>query len=148
MRKPEKNTIKRAKALRRRMTDAEVIIWSRLRGRFFGDFRFRRQHPIGPYIADFACVMHRLVIEIGGDTHSTEREIDHDRRREGYLKTRGWFVFRVTNEDVYRRLDMVLEGIALHMPPPRPMGGVGLRKVHRTFRGRPPPPLTGEERLY
>jgi very-short-patch-repair endonuclease len=123
MRGLERETLKRAKVLRSRMTDAEVILWSRLRGRRLGPYRFRRQHPIGPYIADFACVMHRLVVEVDGGTHSTDEEIAYDCRRERYLSTRGWYVFRVTNEDVYKRLDMVLEGICLHMPPPRPSAG-------------------------
>jgi very-short-patch-repair endonuclease len=123
MRNPERKTFRRAKQLRRRMTDAEVILWSRLRGRIFGGYRFRRQHPIGPYIADFACVIHRLVIEVDGDTHSTGTELEHDQRREAYMTSRGWRHFRITNEDVYKRLDIVLEGICLHMPPPRPSGG-------------------------
>jgi very-short-patch-repair endonuclease len=123
MRDPERRTIKRAKDLRRRMTDAEVILWSRLRGHVFNGFRFRRQHAIGPYIADFACVLSRLVVEVDGNTHSTDAELDHDRRRDAYLRSRGWYMFRVTNEDVYKRLDSVLEGICLHMPPPRPAGG-------------------------
>ena len=119
MRNPERKTIKRAKKLRRQMTDAEVILWSQLRRRAADGFRFRRQHPIGPYVADFACAMSRLVIEVDGRTHSTDAELEHDRRRERYLKSRGWQVFRVTNEDVYKRLDTVIEGIFLHMPPPR-----------------------------
>ena len=123
MRDLERESISRAKVLRSKMTDAEVILWSRLRPRTFGPYRIRRQHPIGPYIADFACVMHRLVIEVDGDTHSTDAELEHDRRRDDYLKSRGWTIFRVTNEDVFKRLDMVLEGIVRHMPPPRPSGG-------------------------
>ncbi|HEY0282345.1 MAG TPA: endonuclease domain-containing protein [Rhizomicrobium sp.] len=123
MRDSERRTTKRAKKLRRHMTDAEVILWSRLRGRAAEGFRFRRQHPIGPYIADFACAMTRLIVEVDGGTHSTDAELDHDRHRDAFLKSRGWRLFRVTNEDVYKRLDSVLEGICLHMPPPRPTGG-------------------------
>jgi len=123
MRGLERGTFKKAKVLRSQMTDAEVILWSRLRGHRFGSYRFRRQHPIGPYIADFACAMHRLVVEVDGGTHSTDEEIAYDLRREQYLHTRGWQVFRVTNEDVYKRLDDVLDGIVLHMPPPRPAAG-------------------------
>jgi very-short-patch-repair endonuclease len=123
MRDSERRTIKHAKKLRRHMTDAEVILWSQLRRRTADGFRFRGQHPIGPFIADCACVLPRMVIEVDGDTHSTDAELEHDRRRERYLKSRGWHVFRVTNEDVYNRLDTVIEGIFLHMPPPRPSGG-------------------------
>ena len=123
MRDPERKSIKHAKELRRRMTDAEVILWSRLRRRSFAGFRFRRQHPIGPYIADFASVLSHLVVEVDGGTHSTDAELAHDRHRDAYLKSRGWRVLRVTNEDVYKRLDTLLEGICLHLPPPRPSGG-------------------------
>jgi len=120
---PERYTLKRAKALRSRMTDAEVILWSRLRGNRFRPFRFRRQHPIGPFIVDFACVMHRLVVEVDGGTHGTDEELAYDRRREQYLCTRGWQVLRIRNEDVYKRLDNVLDSIARAMPPPRPSAG-------------------------
>jgi very-short-patch-repair endonuclease len=71
-----------AKALRRRMTRAEVILWSRLRRDAIAGRRFRRQHPIGPYIADFACLPVRLVIEVDGATHGSEDEIKKDRRRD------------------------------------------------------------------
>ena len=108
-------TVGRARKLRKQMTDTEVILWSRLRRHATGDLGFRRQHPIGPFIADFACVPAHLVVEVDGDTHSTNDEIEHDRRRDLYMKARGWRVLRVTNEDVYKRLDMVIEGIAIHL---------------------------------
>jgi len=53
---------------------------------------------------------------VDGDTHATDAEVEYNRRRELFLKSRGWRVFRVTNEDVYKRLENVLEGIFLHMP--------------------------------
>jgi very-short-patch-repair endonuclease len=112
MRDSRHKSIRRAQSLRKRMTDAEVILWSRLRRDVADGFRFRRQHPVGPYIADFACVPARLVVEVDGDTHSTDDELEHDRRRDLYMKARGWQVLRVTNEDVYKRLDMVIEGVA------------------------------------
>jgi len=102
------------------MTDAERILWSRLRRKSFdGKNRFRRQHPIGPYIADFACVAAWLVVEVDGDTHGTEEKIVHDKRRDAFMRARGWRVVRVTNLDVYKNLDVVLEGIwrALALPP-------------------------------
>src|SRR5437016_2315193 len=78
------------------------------------------KHPIGPYVADFACVPARLIVEVDGETHSTVAELAHDQRRDAYLRTRGWYVFRVTNEDVYKSLDSVLDGIVRFLPPPRP----------------------------
>jgi very-short-patch-repair endonuclease len=103
-------TLVRARVLRRRLTDAETILWSRLRDGL-GGVRFRRQHPIGPYIADFACVSSRLVIEIDGATHGSDQERAHDSRRGAYLCSRSWQIIRVTNDDVYRSLDAVLEWI-------------------------------------
>ncbi|HEX4160581.1 MAG TPA: endonuclease domain-containing protein [Rhizomicrobium sp.] len=106
-------TLSRARALRRKMTGAETLLWSQLR-RGKSGMRFRRQHPIGPYIADFACVPARLVIEIDGATHSTEMEVRHDAQRDAFLRTRSWRVVRLTNDDVYRSLDAVLELIWQH----------------------------------
>lgn len=113
------------------MTDAETILWSRLRRDAVMGHRFRRQHPIGPYVADFACVTANLVVEIDGATHSRDAEVAHDRRRDAFLRARGWRVFRVQNSDIYKNLDGVLEGIARHVPPPRRTAG--------------PPPQAGEE---
>jgi len=95
------------------MTDAEVIMWSRLRDTPFG-MRFRRQHPIGPYIGDFACPMARLIVEVDGGTHSTAAELAYDQRRDAYLRRRGWRVLRVSNLDVYRNLGGVLDEISLY----------------------------------
>ncbi|MBU6297249.1 MAG: endonuclease domain-containing protein [Alphaproteobacteria bacterium] len=115
MRDSQHTSVHRARNLRKRMTDAELILWSRLRRHEANDLHFRKQHPIGPYIADFACTQEHLVVEVDGDTHSTDAEREHDRKRDYYLKSHGWRVFRVTNEDVYKRLDGVLEGILLHI---------------------------------
>lgn len=105
------------------MTEAEVILWSRLRRKAVHGRSFRRQHPIGPYIADFACRSARLVIEVDGATHSTDHEIAYDKKRDEYMTARGWRVFRISNMDVYRNLDDVLDVIFRAVPPPRPSGG-------------------------
>ena len=112
-RKDELRSRRFARTLRKQMTDAEVILWSRLRDTPFG-MRFRRQHPIGPYIGDFACPMARLVIEVDGGTHSTPSEVAYDRSRDAYLRRLGWRVLRVTNLDVYRNLGGVLDEISLY----------------------------------
>ena len=111
------------------MTNAEVILWSRLRFWPSPQFKFRRQHPIGIYIADFACVAARLVVEVDGATHSSDKELRHDAVRDLYLVERGWRIVRVTNEDVYKRLGSTLDYIASELPPPS-----------RRLRGGPPPP--------
>ena len=116
LRDSKPKTVYRARVLRKRMTDAEIVLWSRLRRGTANGLHFCKQHPIGPYIVVFACTQTHLVVEVDGDTHSTDAELEHDRKREVYLTSHGWRVFRVTNEDVYRRLDSVIEGIFLHMP--------------------------------
>jgi very-short-patch-repair endonuclease len=114
MRKPEHKSRPLAKRLRKRMTNAEIILWSRLRGNE-RDHLFRRQHPIGPYVADFACVRKRIVIEVGGATHSGSRELAHDRQRNKFMKSRGWRVMRVLNTDIFHHIDAVLSAIfAIH----------------------------------
>ena len=93
------------------MTDAEVILWSRLRRNAIDGRRFRRQHPIGPYIADFVCLPVRLVVEVDGATHSTDDEIRHDERRDAYLRRCRFRVLRFWNREVYENLDGVLDAI-------------------------------------
>ncbi|SDM27929.1 Very-short-patch-repair endonuclease [Maricaulis salignorans] len=103
---------KLAKRLRREMTNAEVKLWVHLRKRDLCGHRFRRQHPIGPYVADFACVALKLIVEVDGGTHGTPEEIAHDRRRTRFLEAQGWTVIRCFNVDVYSNLDGVLTQIA------------------------------------
>ena len=110
-RKHEQRSIAFAKRLRRTMTNAEVILWSKLRRDQMHGLRFRRQHPIGPYVADFACTTAMLVIEVDGETHHTLEQLFHDARRREYLVTRGWHEFRVAKRDVYDNLDDVLDAI-------------------------------------
>jgi very-short-patch-repair endonuclease len=97
------------------MTSAEILLWQRLRELPF-EMRFRRQHPIGPYIVDFACPMRRLVVELDGATHSTDDQVTHDTVREKYLSARGWHILRCQNQDVYDHIDGVMETI-LRMAP-------------------------------
>ncbi|MEE2525397.1 DUF559 domain-containing protein [Hyphobacterium sp. HN65] len=126
MRKSEQRSRAFAKRLRNNLTNAETILWSRLRRGGLNGQKFRRQHPIGPYIVDFACIQARLVVEVDGATHSTPDEVAYDRRRTRFLRKHGWFVYRATNPDIYENLNGVLEGIAAHLPPP-------------PLRGPPPP---------
>ncbi|WP_083898902.1 endonuclease domain-containing protein [Robiginitomaculum antarcticum] len=100
-----------AKHLRKNLTDAEVILWGELKSRRLQKHRFRRQHPIGPYITDFAHMKSRLVIEIDGATHSTDAELAHDLKRTDYMEGKGWRVIRVQNDDVYNHIDGVCDFI-------------------------------------
>ena len=118
MREDERRARSFAKELRSRMTDAEIILWSRLRRWPDPRYKFRRQHPIGIYIADFACIASRLVVEVDGATHSTQEERAHDLARERYLTARGWRTIRIPNQDIYERLNDIVSFIAGMFPPP------------------------------
>jgi len=87
----------RARELRIAMTDAERRLWSALRGRRLEGYKFRRQYPLGPFIVDFACLEHRLVVEADGGQHA---DSDDDRRRTAWLERRGWRVVRFWNNDI------------------------------------------------
>ncbi|MEO0786020.1 MAG: DUF559 domain-containing protein [Pseudomonadota bacterium] len=108
----------RAKTLRRNITDAEIMLWSRLQRKQLRGWQFRRQHPIGSYIVDFACPKLKLVIEVDGATHSEDREIAYDERRTRFLEKLGWSVHRIWNDDIYEDLDAVVNGIVWKLPPP------------------------------
>ena len=100
-----------AAALRRDLTDAENKLWQDLRGRRVEGYKFRRQHPIDDYIADFACITAKLVGEVDGETHSTEEELAYDAKRTKVLEGLGWRVIRFTNDEVYGDVDGVVEAI-------------------------------------
>jgi very-short-patch-repair endonuclease len=101
----------RARGLPRGQTEAERQLWRRLRNRGLGGFKFVRQEPIGPYFADFVCREEMLVDEVDGATHSTDEELAYDERRASHLSLMGYRVARVTNDEVYRNLDGVLDTI-------------------------------------
>jgi very-short-patch-repair endonuclease len=105
--------IKRARSLRRADIPAEERLWSNLRGRRLQNFKFVRQIPVGPYIVDFLCREARLIVEVDGATHSEDREVAYDTKREVFLKAEGYRIIRVQNEDAYKRIVDVLDGILL-----------------------------------
>jgi very-short-patch-repair endonuclease len=133
MREDEQQARTFAKNLRSRLTNAETILWSQLKSARAAGYHFRRQHPIGPFIADFACIRARLVIEVDGATHGSDEEHAHDVRRDQFMRERGWRVLRVRNHEVYEDLDAVLESIWRLVPPPS--ASARLREPRR-----PPPP--------
>ena len=111
-----------ARALRRGTTDAERALWSRLRRRQLGGFRFRRQHPIDRYIADFVCPEARLIIELDGAHHLRQFEADGERTAD--LERRGYRVIRFWNHDVLLQMDrvlsVILEALTREQPHPNP----------------------------
>ena len=100
-----------AKQLRRNLTDAEVVLWQHLRRDSISGLRFRRQHPIGPYVADFACLPVKLVVEVDGATHGSDAQVAYDERRRQFMARYGWHSVRVTNFDAYDNLDAALQMI-------------------------------------
>ena len=91
------------------MTDAERLLWSHLRNRELGGFKFRRQHPVGPFIVDFICVDKNVVIEVDGGQHDENKELDI--QRSAYLNNMGYKVFRFWNNEVMQETEAVLEAI-------------------------------------
>jgi very-short-patch-repair endonuclease len=100
-----------AKSLRTTATDAECILWSLLRTRQLGGLRFRRQHPIGPYIVDFFCPSAKLIVELDGSQHGTDEAVSYDDDRTRFLQVRGYRVLRFWNIEVMQNRDNVLAAI-------------------------------------
>ena len=107
--KPKRETVLRARALRKEMTPAEQKMWRLLRDRRLAGFKFRRQHAIGPFIADFCCLPARLIVELDGGGH-VERA-DYDAERTRWLNEQGFEVIRFTNPEVMKECDAVVEVI-------------------------------------
>ncbi|HEX2594007.1 MAG TPA: DUF559 domain-containing protein [Rhizomicrobium sp.] len=116
-----------ARENRREPTEAERLLWARLRGRQLEGFKFRREYPIGEYIADFACVECRVVVELDGGIHAEQRE--RDALRERFIRGEGYRVLRFENSDVTANLKLVLERILIALrataPSPRPSPPTG-----------------------
>ncbi|MCW5581348.1 MAG: DUF559 domain-containing protein [Luteimonas sp.] len=111
-----------ARRLRRSMTDAERRLWFHLRNRACSGWKFRRQHPLGPYIADFACLRAKVVVEVDGGQHL---DAASDGVRTRYLGERGFVVLRFWNDDVLLRTEAVLS--AIHAVVEARLGGAQAR---------------------
>lgn len=94
------------------MTPPEALPWTRVRAHRLQGFKFRRQHPCGPYILDFYCAAARLAVEVDGRCHEDPHRIAHDRRRTRWLAAQGIRVIRIAAHDVKDELDGVLAFIA------------------------------------
>ncbi len=108
----------RSRALRAASTDAERKLWSLLRGRGLGGFKFRRQFPVGRYVADFACVEAKLIVEADGGQH--EANAAHDAERTAFLETGGWRVIRFWNTDILQNIEGVALAILAELELARP----------------------------
>ncbi|QQM02540.1 hypothetical protein I8G32_01070 [Rhodopseudomonas palustris] len=124
-----------ANKLRGNSTAAEDILWRRLRRMNVEGSHFRRQVVIGPYIADFACLAKRLIIEVDGSQHGDEDGLKRDEVRTQWLQSEGYRVIRFWNNDVMSKTDAVMDAIynATAVTPPRP-----------PLASDPPPPGEGD----
>jgi very-short-patch-repair endonuclease len=121
--KPLRNdpTLKqRRRELRRNQTEAEKMIWSRLRNGLFLGMKFFRQYSIGPYIVDFYCPKRRLAIELDGGQHAEDDTRRYDAERSAYLRTQGIKVMRFWNNDVLIDTEAVLAELIERITPPNP----------------------------
>lgn len=105
-----------ARKLRKNPTQAEYRLWYFLQKRRLLGHKFRRQQPIGPFIIDFACMEQKLLIELDGGGHATQKNYDHS--RTAWLASRGYCVLRFWNNEVTSNIRGVLEVIMRKLPPP------------------------------
>jgi len=123
----------RAKQLRRTMTRAETVLCRHLKAHRLARLSFRRQTPIGNYIADFVAHSCKLIVEVDGESHDFEERHRHDERRDRWFASRGYHVLRFTNDDVFQNLEgvvsSILQAAEQAVPPsltlPRKGGGNG-----------------------
>ncbi|MEO8560174.1 MAG: DUF559 domain-containing protein [Rhodospirillales bacterium] len=99
----------RSRSLRRDMTDTERALWNCLRNRTLQRWKFIRQHPIGPYFADFICRKARLIVELDGQGHDLNSA--YDERRDAFLRAVGYRVVRILSADMLRNADGVIAQI-------------------------------------
>jgi len=128
----------RARALREAPTDAESLLWFHLRDRRLANHKFRRQRPIGPYFADFACLEAMLVVELDGGQHV--EAATYDERRTRFMENQGYRVLRFWNNEVLMQTDAVRERILQALqedrphPNPLPLAGEGARQTNAIVR--------------
>lgn len=128
---PPDGAAARARTLRQNMTEAETRVWRMLQAHRMNGYRFRRQVPIGRYIADFVCHEARPVVEIDGGQH--DRSLPRETERNGFLQSQGYRILRFWNNEVLANSDGVCETIVNELaasPPPCPPPSMG--------RGTPP----------
>jgi len=115
-----------ARRLRKVMSLPEVLLWQQLRGKASG-IKFRRQHPIGPYVVDFFAGERALVVEVDGASHDARQS--YDAARDDYLKSRGFRILRIAAADVLRDPSKAASSVVVFAVPP----------LHQPSAGPPPP---------
>ena len=133
----------RARSLRQFSPDAEKALWQALRNRQLAGWKFRRQHPIGPFFADFACVEAGWVIEVDGGQHFDADGIESDRRRTSALAEAGFRVMRFTDREVLLEregvLSAILDRLTASHPHPNPLPPAGEGAEHDSTEKEPMP---------
>jgi very-short-patch-repair endonuclease len=109
-----------ARTLRKNETDAEQALWRGLREFKLANLHFRRQAPIGPYVADFACHRAKVIVELDGDQHGTDEGVAYDAERTAFLEARGYRVIRFANWEVLKERQRVLDYILHVATSPHP----------------------------
>jgi very-short-patch-repair endonuclease len=124
-----KDGTEKARDLRRDQSSAEKIFWRRVRNRGLSGLKFKRQVPIGPYVADFYADAALLVVELDGDQHGLDEGRARDTTRDAYLRSEGYEVLRIWNRDIYERVADVMDHV-LH---------VALRRIEEIEAADPSP---------
>jgi very-short-patch-repair endonuclease len=125
----------RARQLRRDQTDAEQRLWAKLRDRQLCGAKFRRQHLIGPFIADFCCAQGKVIVELDGGQHA--EDVAADEKRSRFLEAQGYRVLRFWNHDVLGNTEAVLERIVEALCDPHPIPLPGRARVKEKLRVKP-----------
>jgi len=110
---------KKRRLLRNNMPKAELLLWSKLKGRALGGFKFRRQYGVSKFVLDFYCPELKLAIEVDGDSHFMEGAEENDMERQRIIESYGIAFLRFTNIDIYENMSAVLERIVAFMAEPK-----------------------------
>ncbi len=104
-----KDTKELRRHLRNNMPQAEVILWSKLKGKQLLGYKIRRQYGVGKYVIDFYCPKLKIGIEVDGPSHYTPEGIEYDKERGGFIRKEGIKLLRITNTEIYGNLDGVIQ---------------------------------------
>ena len=99
-----------SRKLRNNMTECEKMLWEKISKKQLNGLKFRRQFPVGRYIADFYNHEKKLIIEVDGSVHNEQKE--YDKNREKYLEASGYTIIRFTNDEIVNNIDLVIEKIS------------------------------------
>jgi len=135
--------LQKSKELRKKMTDAEGILWYFLRAKRFFGYKFRRQQAIGKYIVDFVCQQKKLVIELDGSQHGNSANVQYDKKRTKFIENKGYNILRFWDNDIFENITGVLEKILgdINCQSSIPFCGSGLEQ--RVYRQDSLPPGGG-----